>query len=119
MSEATKPEKKSPFCKCQNCGHVARYDDLPDAENVDQRHTFGDVFSDVECPECHAICLPLTIEDKLEMAIDALNAAQGYLEHAPEQEVEGEWAAAKNEVDDTLAILEDDKNITYEPADEN
>lgn len=50
------------ICKCDNCGREAGYETLPRAKNIEKRHEIGGIYSDVECPECHALCFPLTAD---------------------------------------------------------
>ncbi len=45
--------------KCQNCGWVGSDEECAEAEDVEQRHEVGDVFSNLECPRCDALCYPL------------------------------------------------------------
>jgi hypothetical protein len=46
-------------CRCANCGFTAEWKDLPPAREIEERHFIGDIFSDVECPECGALCFPV------------------------------------------------------------
>ena len=46
-----------PYC-CANCNHVDDYSELPPAKDLTMRCAPGDVFSDVECPQCGALCFP-------------------------------------------------------------
>ncbi len=48
----------SELFKCQNCSKVWPYHTLPKAKDILQRHEPGDMFSDVECPDCGALCFP-------------------------------------------------------------
>lgn len=50
-------ENKNIFV-CQNCGHEAPYDDLPVAKDIQRRFEPGDIYTDVECPKCGALCYP-------------------------------------------------------------
>ena len=46
------------LCQCQNCGYENTRDALPHAKDLSQRIEIGDPFTDVECPECGALCYP-------------------------------------------------------------
>jgi hypothetical protein len=41
---------------CQNCTWKGEYEDATPARDVDLRHEMGDTFSDIECPDCGALC---------------------------------------------------------------
>jgi len=62
--------------KCDNCGHTADENDLPNAKDLMQRMTPGGIYTDRECSECEegALCYP--IDDYLSVwqkaAIDEL-----------------------------------------------
>lgn len=45
--------------ECQNCGHTAAEDKMAPAKDITLRFLPGDTFSDLECPKCGAICLPV------------------------------------------------------------
>ena len=45
--------------KCDGCGLVADYEDLTPARDLSMRLTVGGLYSDVECPECGALCFPV------------------------------------------------------------
>lgn len=64
-------EDQEVFC-CAGCGYQSAYGDLPEAKDITLRHCVGDVFSDVECPECGALCFPLEEPGPEEEALDAL-----------------------------------------------
>ena len=44
---------------CQNCGWTGDYNDAVPAHEITQRHSIGDIYSDVECPDCAALCYPV------------------------------------------------------------
>ena len=61
--------------RCQDCGHVDDVENLPEAKDVLERHTMGDIFSDVECPHCGAICLPVySDKEVLDAGVGFINA---------------------------------------------
>jgi hypothetical protein len=41
---------------CQNCTWTGDYDDAAPARDVHMRHEPGDEYSDIECPDCGALC---------------------------------------------------------------
>ena len=43
---------------CDNCGRVATREELPHAKDLLQRLVPGEIYTDRECPECHALCFP-------------------------------------------------------------
>lgn len=43
---------------CANCGYKDEYNNLPPAKDIEKRHDPGDAYSDVECPQCGALCFP-------------------------------------------------------------
>lgn len=43
---------------CENCDHEDHYDNLPVAKNLESRLEPGDIYTDVECPKCGALCYP-------------------------------------------------------------
>ena len=53
-------------CQCQNCGFSDDAENLPPARDVLLRHSLGDVFSNVECPKCGALCVPIDGNDETE-----------------------------------------------------
>lgn len=54
------------LCECQNCGFSDDSEKLPPAKDLLLRHTFGDTFSNVECPKCGALCVPIEGKDETE-----------------------------------------------------
>ena len=42
--------------KCQDCKKVLEDSECKDAKDLLERHTLGDIFSDLECPYCGALC---------------------------------------------------------------
>jgi hypothetical protein len=58
-----------PLLECQNCGFLAESENFNTAQNIEQRHSPGDTFSDKECPHCGALGYP--VEDEQE-SIDEL-----------------------------------------------
>lgn len=44
--------------QCQNCGWAGEYGQCLPAKDIGERHTLGDVFSNIECPDCGALCYP-------------------------------------------------------------
>jgi hypothetical protein len=50
------------ICKCDDCGYEAPHDQLPEAKDILQRLDLNGPFTDVECPECGALCY--LIEEK-------------------------------------------------------
>jgi len=55
---AIAPREDDPICVCDNCEYEARQQTLPPAQDIYSRLSIGDMFSDVECPKCHALCYP-------------------------------------------------------------
>lgn len=49
---------KCDLFKCANCGHEDDYDNLPAARQLSQRLEVGEPYTNVECPECGALCYP-------------------------------------------------------------
>jgi len=47
--------------ECGDCGHRDTRDFFPLAEDLFQRLTVGDIFTDVECPECGALAHPVEV----------------------------------------------------------
>jgi hypothetical protein len=43
---------------CENCGYSDELRNLKAAENIELRLAPGDIYTDVERPECHALCQP-------------------------------------------------------------
>lgn len=87
-----------PF-QCANCDHVAEYVDLPPAQDLAKRMAEmspGDVFSDVECPDCGALCFPQTETDEEQIeAIKQILIDEGESlldDDAVDQKVAGEIA---------------------------
>lgn len=46
------------ICICANCGFRSPHDGLPQAKDLWQRLTPGEIYTDVECPHCGALCFP-------------------------------------------------------------
>lgn len=46
------------WCKCDNCGFKAMYNELPLAKRLEERLDVGGMYTDVECPKCGALCYP-------------------------------------------------------------
>lgn len=61
--------------QCDNCGHLAESHNLPDAKDIEMRHTPGGKFTDKECPHCHALCFPVALKDVAEK-ISAIDLAE-------------------------------------------
>ena len=59
---ATEPEEdhegEDEIFRCDSCGREARYGDLPRAKDLDVRLDAGAPYTNVECPECGALCYP-------------------------------------------------------------
>lgn len=51
-------------CECQNCGYTADADTLPEADNILARHEIGDIFTDVQCPDCGSLCVPVDDDEE-------------------------------------------------------
>ncbi len=51
---------------CQNCERQGAPEHFKPARDVLQRHEPGDTYSDLECPECGALALPLPAEPRRE-----------------------------------------------------
>ena len=49
--------------KCQNCQWDGPQEACKPAKDVHMRHVPGDVFSDLECPECGALCFPVHVAE--------------------------------------------------------
>lgn len=45
--------------ECQNCEKVLEDSECREAKDLLERHSFGDIFSDLECPRCGALCYPV------------------------------------------------------------
>ena len=45
--------------ECQNCSWKGTEDKCKPAKDVECRHELGDIFSDIECPKCGALCYPV------------------------------------------------------------
>ena len=61
-------------CQCDNCEGVWDESELPQAKDILMRQSLGGTFSDVECPDCGALCFPLEGADLLQYyAIKALD----------------------------------------------
>lgn len=43
---------------CGNCGNELDDDDCVIVHNVTERHEVGDLYSNLECPECGSLCYP-------------------------------------------------------------
>jgi hypothetical protein len=58
------PDEDDPdYFQCANCEFTAPYENLPTAKDLFERIEVGDIFTDVECPECGSLCFPLDEED--------------------------------------------------------
>lgn len=79
------------ICVCPSCDHKDEYDNLPEARDIEQRHEIGVPYSDVECPECGALCYPEESEPKATQARFEVLIAEGV------REFPDEWIRA-NEV---------------------
>lgn len=60
-----------PKFECVDCGEVFTEDQLLPAKDVLQRNTVGETFSDVECPDCGALCFPYQPEDPVYVLWDS------------------------------------------------
>jgi hypothetical protein len=49
--------------RCADCRHEAAESEFVAARDVFERNSLGDVFSDMECPECGALAFPVDAED--------------------------------------------------------
>ena len=49
--------------ECQNCRTFLEDSECREAKDLLERHSFGDIFSDLECPKCGALCYPIDWED--------------------------------------------------------
>lgn len=56
------PAAAPDLCRCDNCGFEAKHDDLPEAKKLSMRLEPGGTYTDVECPECGALCFPVEKE---------------------------------------------------------
>jgi len=61
---ATEPEEEAhegdaEIFRCDNCGHEAPYGSLPPAKDLEARIDPGGIYTNVECPECGALCYPV------------------------------------------------------------
>ena len=54
------------LCECQNCGFSDDSENLPPAKDVLSRHLLGDIFSNVECPTCGSLCVPIDRDEESE-----------------------------------------------------
>lgn len=52
------PEFVNPY-QCQNCDYADEYKNLPPAKDIRMRTDPGEPYTDVECPECGALCFPM------------------------------------------------------------
>ena len=52
----------SELFECGNCGYQADHENLPEAQDLYDRVDVGGIFTDVECPECGALCFPVEPE---------------------------------------------------------
>lgn len=44
--------------ECQNCGKIGDESEFNEAKRLSERHTIGDVYSDMECPDCESLAFP-------------------------------------------------------------
>ena len=56
--------EEDPDYECQNCDYVAPYSELPKAKDILERMEPGDMFTDVECPACGALCFEVEYEEE-------------------------------------------------------
>ena len=54
--EQEEPTLEDDMCKCPDCLHQWKLDELNEIKNIFQRILPGDVFPDGECPNCGALC---------------------------------------------------------------
>ena len=69
--------ESNPRCGCDGCGHEDFRDSLPPAKDLFERIEFGGVYTDRECPECHALCYPIQPTVPLRAAIIEILEARG------------------------------------------
>ncbi len=72
--------------QCDMCGDKQPYATLPKAKDLHERLDLGGPYTDVECPECGALCYP--VEEKQEhrdhrVVIRVTGVARGDLEVLP------------------------------------
>jgi len=46
--------------KCQNCDGIYTADELKDIKDLEQRISPGEIVPSGECPDCGALCHPIT-----------------------------------------------------------
>lgn len=49
--------------RCANCGHTNGYDYFSPAKDITKRFVPGDIYTNVECPKCGALALPVESEE--------------------------------------------------------
>lgn len=52
------PAFSNPY-QCANCEHIDEYRALPEARDLLERFEPGEIYTDVECPLCSALCYPV------------------------------------------------------------
>jgi hypothetical protein len=55
------PDGEGQMYECQDCESEWHKNQLNPAKDLSERMTPGDVYTDVECPSCGALCYPIEI----------------------------------------------------------
>lgn len=56
------PDFVNPY-QCNNCEHTDDYRSLPQARDLLERFEPGETYTDVECPQCGALCFPVDVAE--------------------------------------------------------
>lgn len=75
--------------QCQDCKKILEDSECKDAKDLLQRHTLGDIFSDLECPDCGALCDLVNTGWEKEFVRRLLENFPGLHPNTGDQEVNG------------------------------